>query len=149
MSLTYQDIHWEDNPRKTTDMHVVTGRLKPIAEVETASYTTRKGGESQIWEHEFDSHECHTEGRKRKPYLLIRDEDGGFQSGKPPKSATAIGRALDLRTTDGKRVILEAGAWLITDDQGKALWLAWKREPVADLEKRKKGPRVERAGIVA
>jgi len=147
VSLSYTNIHWGTRPDRETELTVPAGNASPIGEMKACSYVTIKGGEPNIYRHEFERFHDPDEHRERGPYLLKQNEQGEFILGGCPASTIAIGYAIDFELVGGERVLCSQ-AYLVTDKEGKHVWLAGDNLGY-DLERRLEGPVVTERGIEA
>lgn len=138
MRLTYQDIHWGSSPDRTSTMKAATGSAKAGVVLRACSYVTVKDGEAQIFRHTF--------GRSRPRLMAVGS--GEEQVDAPPSNTLAIGRAIDLETSQG-RILLGAGCFFATDEQGERVYLVGTRGVPYAIEQKDQGPHVTTRGIEA
>lgn len=144
--ITYQALHWGDEPEGVEDLLVPQGYGKPVAEIEAISYVTSKEGKVAVFRHDFSKQ------GGRFPYLL---EVSPGRSGVPlPKASSrlvALGRVIDLELK-GKRVVYTPFLWVATtyaeESKGGPVLLASRFEPIYAIEHRGGNPHVKSHGII-
>ena len=140
--LRYRDIHWGTHPTRVDDLRSVgAAPASSLGDLKAISYVTVKAGDPGIWRHEFARL-----GEPARYPRLLRAGAGPHRTAAPPPETKAVGLAIDVELEDGVRVIL-ADCQVVTDDEGRAVFLAWGDDVPVQIEVRPEGPVVTPHGI--
>lgn len=114
LSDLYTALHGGDRASGAViPVSAASGPARVVARIRSISYTTERDGERGIWEHEFSA----------KPALLCDAPGGAFEHVRSNRNLVLIGWAIDLITTDGRRVLVP-GMAACSDQRGR-LRVAW------------------------
>ena len=144
--LSYEALHWGDEPTGVEELLVPKGKGRPVAPLVAISYITSKEGKGTVFRHTFDE----TDGRL--PNLLLVDPAGRVPLPKPSSRLIALGRVIDLELANGRRVYTPS-LWVVTTyadaSTGGPVLLASRYGPEYAIEHRGGNPHIREHGIIA
>lgn len=143
MPLSYESIHWGDAPSGDVDARYHYGASARVGEIAKLGYSTRKGGEWGVYEHEFSTHE----GRGPYLYRQTRSKNPSVRLENPGlDQSIEIGRLVDVTLKDGRRIVFGDAAVATTAD-GKNLVIVSEHGVPYQIEPRDAGHFVTNEGI--
>ena len=119
--MNYASLHGGEPRRFFVDVGFATGPARPLAQLESATYTTVKRGVSGTWRHPFEGSQ----------WLCAVDDQGELVLPDYPGELLCIGRAIDVFDVTGTRYSFPVGAYFATFAEDRSpLVLAYESQAI-------------------